>query len=193
MNRMWRTNDDPIYKVGDLIRYDDGETALMEVGLVQPGHGGAVAYYHGKQCMGGTVAAYHQACEAPSAKDLAKWDECSKWRTHKLSKWTPTTDLMTLRRMGKLTEELGELQCVAARVVIQGIDETDPGSGKVNRQRLVDELADVQAQIECTVRAFGLNKGYLDRRAADKVRQMAEWEAMFSSADVSGVPEVPRG
>jgi hypothetical protein len=52
----------------------------------------------------------------------------------KLSKWVPTTDPMTLRRMGKLTEELGELQSVAARVVIQGIDETDPSSGKVNRR-----------------------------------------------------------
>lgn len=32
-----------------------------------------------------------------------------------LKKWTPTTDLMMLRRMGKLGEELGELQAVAAR------------------------------------------------------------------------------
>jgi len=95
-----------------------------------------------------------------------------------MSKWVPTTDLMTLRRMGKLTEELGELQSVAARVVIQGIDEVDPGSGKVNRQRLLDELADVQAQIGCTLLAFDLDQAYLARRVAEKMRQMSEWEAL---------------
>jgi len=98
-----------------------------------------------------------------------------------LSKWIPTTDLLTLRRMGKLGEELGEAQSVAARVVIQGIDEVDPGSGKVNRQRLMDELADVQAQIGCTVLAFGLDQDYMARRTAEKIRQMHEWEAMFGT------------
>jgi hypothetical protein len=97
----------------------------------------------------------------------------------KLSKWIPTTDLMTLRRMGKLAEELGELQAVVARCVIQGIDEVDPGSHKVNRQRLLDELSDVQAQIGRTLLAFDLDQEYLQRRVAEKMRQMNEWEAMF--------------
>lgn len=99
----------------------------------------------------------------------------------RMAKWTPTTDPLTLRRMGKLGEELGEAQTVAARVIIQGIDEVDPGSGKVNRQRLMDELADVQAQIGCTVLAFDLDQHYMGRRTAEKMRQMAEWEAMFSA------------
>lgn len=99
-----------------------------------------------------------------------------------MSKWVPTTDLMTLRRMGKLAEELGELQAVTARVVIQGIDEVDPGTGKVNRQRLLDELADVQAQIGCTLLAFDLDQAYLQRRVAEKMRQMAEWESLFARA-----------
>lgn len=98
-----------------------------------------------------------------------------------INKWTPTTDLLTLRRMGKLGEELGEAQTVAARVIIQGIDEVDPGSGKANRQRLMDELADVQAQIGCTVLAFDLDQDYMARRTAEKMRQMAEWEALFSA------------
>lgn len=103
----------------------------------------------------------------------------------KMNKWTPTTDLLTLRRMGKLGEELGEAQSVAARVIIQGIDEVDPGSGKVNRQRLMDELADVQAQIGCTVLAFGLDQDYMGRRTAEKMRQMAEWEALFVLPDLA--------
>lgn len=96
-----------------------------------------------------------------------------------LAKWIPTNDPLMLRRMGKLGEELGEAQAVASRVIIQGIDAIDPSSGRVNRHRLQDELADVQAQIGCTVLALGLDQDYMARRTADKMRQMAEWEAMF--------------
>lgn len=99
-----------------------------------------------------------------------------------MNTWTPTTDLLTLRRMGKLGEELGEAQVVAARVIIQGIDEVDPGSGKVNRQRLMDELADVQAQIGCTVLAFDLDQDYMGRRTAEKIRRMEQWDALFAAS-----------
>lgn len=97
-----------------------------------------------------------------------------------MTKWIPTTNLMELRRLGKLGEELGELSNVASRCIIQGIDETDPGTGKVNRQRLLDELADVAAQIDCTVAAFGLDVAYFGDRRTRKRQQMAEWEAMFT-------------
>ena len=96
-----------------------------------------------------------------------------------LSKWTPTTDLMMLRRMGKLIEELSELSNVAARCIIQGIDEVDPGSGKVNRQRLNEEIADVLAQCQVTVHTLKLDTMGIALRQDDKVRQMAEWEAIF--------------
>lgn len=96
-----------------------------------------------------------------------------------LTKWTPTTNLMMLRRMGKLIEELNELSVVAARCIIQGIDEVDPSSGKVNRLRLEHELADVLAQCMVTVQNLKLNADAIDTRAADKIHQMAEWEAMF--------------
>lgn len=99
-----------------------------------------------------------------------------------LTKWTPTTDLMTLRRAGKFVEEGGEAMAVVARLIIQGIDEVDPSSGKTNRQRLMDELADLQAQIGCSVLAFGLDQDYMARRTAEKMRQMDEWEAMFPPA-----------
>lgn len=103
-----------------------------------------------------------------------------------MNKWTPTTNLLELRRLGKLGEELGELGNVASRCIIQGLDEVDPGTGKVNRQRLLDELADVYAQIECTIEAFGLDRTYYAERVVRKVRQMGEWEALFLDA-ASGV------
>lgn len=101
-----------------------------------------------------------------------------------MSKWTPTTDLMMLRRMGKLNEELAELSCVAARCIIQGIDETDPSSGKVNRQRLEDEIADVIAQCEVTINSLKLNGAYICERVELKKSLMQEWEAMFVDANM---------
>lgn len=102
-----------------------------------------------------------------------------------MNKWEVTTDPLTLRRLGKLGEELGELGNVASRIIIQGIDAIDPGTGKLNRQRLADELADVQAQIDCTLIAFGLSDDYHHTRASRKRGQMAEWEALY--APVPGV------
>lgn len=99
-----------------------------------------------------------------------------------LKKWTPTTNLMMLRRMGKLQEELGELSAVAARCIIQGIDEVDPGSGRLNRDRLIDEIADVIAQCEVTIDALKLTGHRIVDRIEEKTRQMQEWEAMFKEA-----------
>lgn len=99
--------------------------------------------------------------------------------SHNLTKWTPTTNLMMLRRMGKLIEELNELGVAAARCIIQGIDEVDPGSGLVNRVRLMKELADVMAQCMVTIDKLDLDSEAIDCRVADKLEQMAEWEAMF--------------
>lgn len=107
-----------------------------------------------------------------------------------MSKWTPTTDLLMLRRMGKLIEELGELSNVAARCIIQGIDETDPGTGKVNRLRLEHEIADVMAQCRVTIEALGLDMGAISLRSAQKRAQMQEWEALFEDDKPS--PTTPR-
>lgn len=96
-----------------------------------------------------------------------------------MHKWVPTTDLMMLRRMGKLVEELGELGNVAGRVIIQGIDEIDPGSGDKNRLRLEKEIADVYAQLDVTVSLLRLRTTYVDARRFEKIKQMQEWESLF--------------
>lgn len=97
-----------------------------------------------------------------------------------MNPWTPTTDLHMLRRMGKLQEELGELQAVAARCIIQGIDEIDPHSGEINRQRLLEEMADVSAQIGCCVRELSLDMHEYVIRIEEKTAQMAEWERLVN-------------
>jgi len=100
--------------------------------------------------------------------------------TMAMNPWTPDEDQHQTRRVGKTLEEMGESVAVLARISIQGLDAVDPGTGKTNRQRLQDELADVRAQITCTVLSLGLDQDYMAARAGEKIRQMAEWEAHFS-------------
>lgn len=100
----------------------------------------------------------------------------------KMNKWVPTTDLMMLRRMGKLQEEMSELGAVASRCIIQGIDEIDPSSQKVNRKRLEDEIADVYAQLDETVSRLGLHYGDIERRRAVKRTYMQDWENLFDES-----------
>ena len=66
-------------------------------------------------------------------------------RMDRVSPWTPETNPTTLKRLGKLGEELGELQSAAMRCLIQGIGEASPDTGKPNRQWLLEEMADVEA------------------------------------------------
>ena len=95
-----------------------------------------------------------------------------------MQKWTPTTDSLQLRRFGKLCEELGELQAVAARCIIQGIDEIDPSSGIVNRARLQDEVSDVYAQLNVLINDLELDYLYILRRTQQKVGNMRKWDEL---------------
>lgn len=97
----------------------------------------------------------------------------------KLTKWVPTTDLLFLRRLGKLGEELGELSSVTNRCIIQGIDEIDPASQKANSLRLEEEIADVIAQCACTTRDLFLDREFISKRAKEKIKQMQQWDNMF--------------
>lgn len=60
-------------------------------------------------------------------------------------KWVPETDPVRCAVLLKLIEEAGELVSAASRCLMQGIDEREPVTGKLNREWLEDELADVYA------------------------------------------------
>jgi NTP pyrophosphatase (non-canonical NTP hydrolase) len=96
-----------------------------------------------------------------------------------LSKWTPTTDLLTLRRLGKTTEECGELVAMLGRSICQGLDGVDPKTGEVNIDALAKESADVIAQIKCNIAAFTLDADAINARVDHKIGLMSEWEALF--------------
>lgn len=96
-----------------------------------------------------------------------------------MNKWTPTTNLLELRRLGKTCEELGELVAALGRTICQGLDGVDPASGETNIERITKESADVIAQLGCNVEAFRLDRERIAARVAHKEALMAEWEAFF--------------
>jgi NTP pyrophosphatase (non-canonical NTP hydrolase) len=96
-----------------------------------------------------------------------------------MNAWKLEENPLIRRRLGKLTEEAGELLAIIGRIGVQGIDGVDPDNRVVNRQALTDELADVQAQIGCTVLALSLDQGYMAHRTAKKIRMMDEWEILL--------------
>lgn len=105
------------------------------------------------------------------------------WETNRMNPWRPDDDPRQARRLGKTAEELGELQAVIARIQIQGMDGIDPSSGKTNRQRLIEETADVLAQLQCNREYFGISWEVIAERGQMKYEQMTEWEAHYTKED----------
>lgn len=95
-----------------------------------------------------------------------------------MNPWRPMRDPLDLKHLGKLSEELGEASAAVARCIIQGIDEAEPSTGKINRAWLEEELADVAANIALVMAHFDLDEGRMAERVARKTKQLAEWHAM---------------
>lgn len=96
-----------------------------------------------------------------------------------VTKWTPTTNLMLLRRLGKTAEECNELAGICARSIIQGLDGVNPKTKVVNRYALEQEIADVLCQLRVTSAKLNLDSAFIEKRAEEKQQDMEEWEAMF--------------
>lgn len=96
-----------------------------------------------------------------------------------LNPWRPMSKPIDLKHLGKLAEELGEASSAVARCVIQGIDESEPITGKLNREWLEDELADVFANIDLVVQHFRLNSDRMAERAERKKKHLRGWHSML--------------
>ena len=95
-----------------------------------------------------------------------------------------------LRRLGKLGEGLGVLAAAASRCLTQGVNEADPGTGWMNRERLQDEIADVLAQCYCTVRSLHLDGKRVVKLAREMQAKIVAWEGLY--LDVGDRPlEIP--
>lgn len=96
----------------------------------------------------------------------------------KYAPWKPTTDRLVLKTVLKLIEELGELISASARVLMQGIDECEPTTGKLNRQWLAEEMADVEANLNLTIDLFDIDHEDMNTRTMDKMSRLREWHKM---------------
>jgi len=127
---------------------------------------GARRFYPSGQCM--------QYCDKkpspPDAKDALPYP----------NPWVPMSNPLDIKHIGKLAEEANELGAAIARCLIQGIDEREPTTGKINRQWLTEEIADVLASIELAVNHFDLPICDIEARKARKIRHLKQWHAMLS-------------
>ena len=101
-------------------------------------------------------------------------------KSNKLNKWEVETNPLILRRLGKTGEELAELSKVINRVILQGLDGENPNTLYSNLDDLHDEIADVYAQLDCTINSLNLSKEVINHRRQEKVKLMAEWESMYT-------------
>lgn len=93
--------------------------------------------------------------------------------------WFPLTERLDLAHLGKLNEELNECGAAIARCIIQGIDECEPVTGKINRQWLEDEIADVLANIELVRERFKLDAPRIANRIGKKKHHLQHWHSLL--------------
>lgn len=103
---------------------------------------------------------------------------------YSVNPWRPITNQIDLKHLGKLGEESGELNSAVSRCIIQGMDEKEPNTGKVNRDWLEDEIADVIANAILVVEHFKLDTEKLAARAEKKMAALRSWHKM---ADGGGI------
>ena len=96
-----------------------------------------------------------------------------------LNPWRPMSKPIDLKHLGKLAEELNECGSAVSRCIIQGIDEAEPVTGKVNRNWLEDEIADVYANLVLVIDHFGLNTARIRERMARKQEHLRGWHSML--------------
>jgi len=92
--------------------------------------------------------------------------------------WHPISNPVDIKHLGKLGEEAGELASAVSRCIIQGVDEAEPVTGKVNREWLEDEIADVMAGSMLVMRRFNLNEERISERVERKMAQLRSWHDM---------------
>ena len=95
--------------------------------------------------------------------------ETNEIPTKPVSNWQPITNKHELAILGKLGEESGELISALFRCIIQGLDEHEPETKKINRRWLEDEIADVLAMIHLATERLRLHTTEIEKRRERKI------------------------
>lgn len=94
-----------------------------------------------------------------------------------ISPWHPTTNTQELKVGLKFLEELGESVSAMARCLMQGINESQPVTGKLNREWLQDEIADVIGNAHLVIEWYDLDREAIEQRATRKKVGLRIWHA----------------
>ncbi|TCM56197.1 hypothetical protein C8J36_103569 [Rhizobium sp. PP-F2F-G48] len=102
--------------------------------------------------------------------------------------WKPEPNVLIHQALGKACEEASELANILARCLIQGLDQSEPVSGKSNRKALSDEIADLDAAVQWLRELTG--EEYDEERADRKLNGFRQWQRMLE-ADMSAPSPAP--
>lgn len=91
--------------------------------------------------------------------------------------WKPEPDVIIHQALGKACEEASELANILARCLIQGLNQSEPVSGKPNRQALFEEIADLDAAVQW-LREL-IDDEYDGDRADRKLNGFRRWQRML--------------
>ena len=91
------------------------------------------------------------------------------------SNWQPISDPHVIAIFAKLGEEAGELISAKDRCLAQGLSGTEPRTGKLNKEWLEDEIADVLAMIRHTCDRLDLDVERIWLREAKKFTFKEKW------------------
>jgi hypothetical protein len=105
-----------------------------------------------------------------------------------MNPWEPISNPLTLKHLGKLGEECGELSSAVSRCIIQGIRATEPTSGKPNDVWLMEEIADVLANINLVVAHLGLSNHFISVRKTEKMAKLRAWHQMLPNESKTAAP-----
>jgi NTP pyrophosphatase (non-canonical NTP hydrolase) len=92
--------------------------------------------------------------------------------------WIPMKRPRDIKVIGKYLEELGECVAAGARSLIQGLLEKEPVTGKVNKEWLEEEIADVLGNAELVIEHFDLDETRIRKRAERKKAFLRDWHEM---------------
>lgn len=92
--------------------------------------------------------------------------------------WHPVQNPVLQKHLLKLIEECNELGSASSRCLMQGVDEVEPDTGKPNRQWLMEEIADVLANIRLNIDYLRLDAVTIDTRMKYKIERLSKWHRM---------------
>jgi hypothetical protein len=101
--------------------------------------------------------------------------------SYTLNPWQPEHDKVNLAVLGKACEELTECATAVSRCIIQGIDESEPVTGKLNREWLTEEIADAYATLDLMCAHFGLDGSIINTRITKKLKHLQSWHRLIKN------------